>query len=46
MHALLYLDGALDPALRRIRQTRREGLEPRDVIGARSRSASERCVAL
>jgi hypothetical protein len=46
MHALLYLDGALDTPLRSIWQTRREGLEPREVIGARGRSASERCLAL
>ena len=44
MHTLLYFDGPLDPALRGIRQTRRERLQPREVIGARCRSTSERRV--
>jgi len=42
MHTLLYFDGPLDPALRGIRQMRRERLQPREVIGARCRSTSER----
>ena len=46
MHTLLYLDGALYPALGRIRQTRGEDLQAREVIEARRRRPSECRVAL
>jgi len=46
MNALLNFDRALDSALCRLGQTRRERLEPREVVGARGRGPSQRRVAL